>query len=135
MQSIQQQSSSGVVNAWQPVNNLAKIDTSFANRLRSDSNDDAPPSVIHAPMGFKQFIGDAHDAHAAPSVQKHLRPQENKRSPPQPSSSHRNRSVSAPSETSTASEATVVSPQIPENNLSPEDKVGRSVVAQRWPGY
>jgi len=117
-----------------PITNLAKIDTSFANRLRSDSNDDAPQSVIHAPVSFRQFVGEPHDAIAAPtSVAKHLRPQENKRSPPQPSSSHRNRSVSAPSETSTASEATVVSPQTPENNNPVDDKV-RKLVVQRWLG-
>jgi len=115
-----------------PIGNLAKIDTTFANRLRSDSNDDAPQSVIHAPVSFRQFVGEPHDAIAAPtSAAKHLRPQENKRSPPQPSSSHRNRSVSAPSETSTASEATVVSPQTPENNNPVDDKVRKLVVQRR----
>src|SRR5205814_766063 len=41
-----------VANVSKPNLGLGKIDTSFANRLRSDSNDDAPPSVIHAPVGF-----------------------------------------------------------------------------------
>ncbi|GAB7366109.1 hypothetical protein MBLNU230_g7671t1 [Neophaeotheca triangularis] len=39
---------------------VAKIDTQFPNRPRTDSSDDAPNSVIHAPSGFKTFEG-AHD--------------------------------------------------------------------------
>lgn len=110
-----------VANASKPSLSLGRIDTSFANRLRSDSNDDAPPSVIHAPVGFRQFVGESLDAQKQKSF---LRPQDNKRSPPQSSSQVRNRSVSAPSDKSAASEATVVSPQTPEETSSTEDKVG-----------
>jgi hypothetical protein len=107
-----------VANASKPSLNIGKIDINFANRLRSDSNDDAPPSVIHAPVGFRQFVGDGQPA------QSFLRPQDNKRSPPHASSQVRNRSVSAPSDKSTASEVTVVCPQTPEETSSTEDKVG-----------
>jgi hypothetical protein len=116
-----------VANMSKPSASLGRIDTSFANRLRSDSNDDAPPSVIHAPMGFRQFVGDPLDAQIASlaqNSQSFLRPQDNKRSPPQSSSQVRNRSVSAPSDKSNVSEATVVPSQTPENTESEEEKVG-----------
>ena len=35
-----------------------KLDTSLPARKRSDS-DEAPPSVIHVPADFKQFVRDA----------------------------------------------------------------------------
>ena len=121
---------SAVANASKPSVGLGKIDTSFANRLRSDSNDDAPPSVIHAPVGFRQFVGDPLDAQ---KTQNFLRPQDNKRSPPQSSSQVRNRSASAPSDNSTVTETATVSPQTPENTASAEDKVGIPSDAQQLP--
>jgi hypothetical protein len=43
-----------------------KLNTSVPVRTRADSNDDAPPSVIHAPAHFKQFVCFASDMVALP---------------------------------------------------------------------
>jgi len=88
-------------------------------------------------MGFRQFVGDPDNAQQPASppqkTQNFLRPQDNKRSPPQSSSQIRSRSVSAPSDKSTTSEATVVSPRTPENDdPSPEgNKVGNAVALKQ----
>jgi len=125
----ERRSTLAVANVSKPSLSLGKIDTSFANRLRSDSNDDAPPSVIHAPVGFRQFVGETLDAQNGQSF---LRPQDNKRSPPQVSPSQiRNRSVSAPSDKSNASEATIIPPQTPEDTSSTEDKVSSNTATRR----
>lgn len=33
-----------------------KLDTNLVTRVRADSGDEAPQSVIHAPPGFKNFV-------------------------------------------------------------------------------
>lgn len=97
----------------QSLTGLAKLDTSVVSRLRSDSNEDAPASVIHAPTGFKSFAGD--------QARPFSRSQGRQSSIPQPIA-EASRSYSSAAQ-SDKSEATIVSPTTPESQMIGLDKV------------
>lgn len=98
------------LTSYQP----SKLHTSLPARFRSDS-DDAPQSVIHAPTNFKTFVSTLLSPGCTTL----------------PLTVAQNRvSVSAASSHETSSDQTaVVSPQTPEANMIPDDKVRLAHVA------
>ncbi|KAF2401848.1 hypothetical protein EJ06DRAFT_364232 [Trichodelitschia bisporula] len=105
---------------------LPQIDIMAASHHRVLEPDEAPQSVIHAPAGFKSFIGTRPVSMPVSQAELYSRAQETKRSPPV----YRDRAMSTPSEQSEQSEAvsepTVVSPSTPESNMMPDFKGHRS---------